>query len=98
MNKTPKRSIKGVVVSDKMDKTVIVQTDTYKQHPKYKKRYKITKKYFAHNLGNKAKTGDNVVIEEIRPMSRNKRWTVKTISISHAQANIEQDDDKESKE
>ena len=70
------RSLKGVVVSDKMDKTIVVSVDRYKEHPKYKKRYKISKKYKAHDEKNEYKIGDKVVIHESRPLSKDKKWEV----------------------
>ena len=73
------RLFKGVIVSDKMDKTVIVLVNRYKKHPKYKKRYKISKKYKAHDENNKFKTGDKVVIQETRPISKDKKWIVKDL-------------------
>jgi len=74
--KTSKRTLKGVVVSDKMDKTIVVLVEKLKQHPRYKKRYKIHKKYKAHDPENKYKIGDKVVIQESRPLSKEKRWIV----------------------
>ena len=73
------RLFKGVITSDKMDKTVTVLVNRYKQHPKYKKRYKISKKYKAHDEKNKFKTGDKVVIQETRPISKDKKWEVKDL-------------------
>jgi len=70
------RTIKGVVVSNKMDKTAVVEVTTYKSHPKYKKRYKVTKKFKAHDEENKFKTGDFVLIGETKPTSKTKRWEV----------------------
>lgn len=64
----------GIVVSDKMDKTVIVKVERIKVHPKYKKRYTVFKKYKAHDEKNEFKVGDRVVIAETRPLSRDKRW------------------------
>jgi len=72
----PKRKLQGIVVSDKMDKTIVVSVDTFKDHPKYKKRYKTTLKYKAHDSKNEMKIGDIVVIEETRPLSKEKRWRV----------------------
>lgn len=66
----------GVVVSDKNDKTVIIVADTFKAHRIYKKRYKITKRYKAHDEKNKYKEGDKVLIKECRPLSGDKRWRV----------------------
>jgi len=73
------RLFKGVIVSDKMDKTVTVLVNRYRKHPKYKKRYKISKKYKAHDEKNKFKTGDKVVIQETRPISKDKKWEVKDL-------------------
>jgi small subunit ribosomal protein S17 len=70
------RMMKGVVTSDKMNKTVVVAVSRLKEHPKYKKRYKITKKYKAHDEKNECKIGDVVLIGETKPMSRDKRWRV----------------------
>jgi len=70
------RTIKGVVVSNKMDKTIVVSVDTYKSDPKYKKRYKVTKKFHAHDENNSAKEGDVVTIKESRPLSKLKRWVL----------------------
>ncbi|MCR8969700.1 30S ribosomal protein S17 [Facklamia sp. 7083-14-GEN3] len=64
----------GRVVSDKMDKTITVQVDTRKTHPKYGKRVKYSKKYKAHDELNKAKEGDIVRIMETRPLSATKRF------------------------
>lgn len=64
----------GRVVSDKMDKTVTVAIETYKNHPIYGKRVKYTKKYKAHDENNQAKTGDIVKIMETRPLSATKRF------------------------
>ena len=64
----------GRVVSDKMDKTITVQVDTRKTHPKYGKRVKYSKKYTAHDENNSAKEGDIVRIMETRPLSKTKRF------------------------
>ena len=64
----------GVVVSNKMQKTIIVAEEQSKLHPLYKKRIKQTKKYTAHDEDGKAQIGDVVRIAETRPMSKNKRW------------------------
>jgi small subunit ribosomal protein S17 len=64
----------GRVVSDKMDKTITVQIDTYKTHPVYGKRVKYSKKYKAHDENNTAKMGDIVTIMETRPLSATKRF------------------------
>lgn len=59
-----------------MDKTIVVIVHTYKMHPKYKKRYRISKKFHAHDPDNKFQIGDEVTIYETRPLSKLKRWTV----------------------
>jgi small subunit ribosomal protein S17 len=66
----------GLVVSDKMDKTVVVAVETKKVHPLYKKAIKVTKKYKAHDENNDCKIGDKVKIIETRPLSGEKRWRV----------------------
>ncbi|MDD3453296.1 MAG: 30S ribosomal protein S17 [Bacilli bacterium] len=71
---TRKRELVGKVVSDKTDKTIIVNVETYKDHPLYKKRVKYSKKYAAHDEKNEAKIGDTVRIVETRPLSRTKRF------------------------
>lgn len=67
---------KGFVVSDKMDKTIVVAVDSYKTHPKYKKKYKSTKKYKVHDQDNKHKIGELVEIVPCRPMSKDKKYIV----------------------
>ncbi|WP_248929022.1 30S ribosomal protein S17 [Paenibacillus hamazuiensis] len=64
----------GKVVSDKMDKTIVVAVETYKKHDLYHKRIKYTKKFKAHDENNEAKIGDTVKIMETRPLSKDKRW------------------------
>ena len=64
----------GKVVSDKMDKTIVVATERLVEHPLYKKRIKMTKKYKAHDEENQCKIGDTVKIMETRPLSKNKNW------------------------
>ena len=72
----PRRVLQGVVVSDKMDKTVVVRVERRVMHPLYKKFIRRSKKYAAHDETNESKTGDVVRIRECRPMSRRKRWEV----------------------
>ena len=72
----PKRKLQGVVVSDKMQKTVVVKVERIKEHPKYKRRYKVHKKYKAHDEKGEFHVGDNVVIEETTPISKDKKWKV----------------------
>lgn len=64
----------GRVVSDKMQKTIVVAVDSMKRHPIYKKSYRWTKRYKAHDEENVARIGDVVRIEESRPLSKEKRW------------------------
>ncbi|HEX7056213.1 MAG TPA: 30S ribosomal protein S17 [Bacilli bacterium] len=64
----------GKVVSDKMDKTIVVAVETYEKHSLYHKRIKYTKKFKAHDENNEAKIGDTVRIMETRPLSKDKRW------------------------
>lgn len=66
----------GLVVSDKMDKTVVVAVENRAPHPKYRKIMVRTKRYKVHDEGNQCKEGDRVRIEETRPLSRTKRWKV----------------------
>ncbi len=70
--KKTRRQLQGVVVSDKMNKTITVQVSTYKTHPIYKKRVAYFKKYKAHDENNSAKVGDTVLIEETRHLSATK--------------------------
>lgn len=72
-----KKQLRGIIVSDKMEKTVVVRVERLKEYPKYKRKYKVHKKYLAH-LPDKShyKVGDEVIIEECRPLSKRKRWRV----------------------
>lgn len=72
----PKKQLQGTVVSNKMAKTVVVKVERVKEHPKYKRRYKVHKKYKAHVESGEYKVGDRVIIEESRPISKDKRWRV----------------------
>jgi len=69
----------GKVVSDKMDKTIVVAVETYKKHELYHKRIRYTKKFKAHDENNTAKIGDVVKITETRPLSKDKRWRLAEI-------------------
>lgn len=71
-----KRTLRGTVVSDKMDKTVVVRVDSTKIHPKYGKRFTRSRKFKAHDEKDEYKTGDVVKIQEIRPISKDKCWRV----------------------
>ena len=74
-----KSKFQGVVVSDKMDKTVVVAVERQVRHRLYGKTQRRTTKFMAHNEGNAARLGDLVEIAGSRPLSRRKRWTVTTI-------------------
>ncbi|MEK7072754.1 MAG: 30S ribosomal protein S17 [Patescibacteria group bacterium] len=71
---TIKRKLKGEVISDKMEKTVVVEVDRFQLHPIYQKRYKVSKKYKVHDPKNQYKIGDVIEIVESRPISKDKKW------------------------
>lgn len=73
---TNRKTLRGVVVSDKMQNTAVVAVTRYVQHPKYRKYYKKTKKYHVHNEGNRAKEGDMVTIRSCRPLSKTKSFEI----------------------
>lgn len=72
------KKLKGTIVSDKMDKTVVVEVVTLKKHQKYGGRFKVSKRYKAHDPENKykGKVGEVVGIEETRPISKDKKWKI----------------------
>lgn len=72
--KSQHRRFKGLVVSDKMAKTIVVRVDRRVMHPKYKKHYVISTRFKVHDPENKFHIGDEVTFEECRPLSRDKRW------------------------
>ena len=74
-----RKSREGLVVSDKMDKTVIVEVEDHVKHPKYGKVLRRTKKYMAHDDANACGVGDRVLLMETRPQSATKRWRVAEI-------------------
>jgi small subunit ribosomal protein S17 len=74
-----RKTLVGVVISDKMDKTVVVKVDQLVKHPVYNKYIKRSTKYKAHDEGNACKAGDKVVVVETRPLSKDKRWKVRQI-------------------
>jgi small subunit ribosomal protein S17 len=78
-SKSRRRTLFGQVVSDKMDKTVVVQVIRRYRHPRYKKYVQERIRYKAHDENNEAKIGDKVRIIESRPRSKDKRWSVQTI-------------------
>lgn len=71
-----KKKLQGKIISDKMQKTVVVQVERIKIHPKYKRRFKMHKNYKAHNENAEIKAGDTVIIEECNPISKEKKWKV----------------------
>ena len=92
-----RRTIQGVVVSDKNDKTIVVLVETYKRHSKYGKRVKYGKKYYAHDENNTAKVGDTVTIMECRKLSASKRFRLVSIdknaelSVKEAEAELKEE-------
>ena len=76
MERNERKVREGVVVSDKMDKTVVVVEETMKLHKLYKKRVKFSKRYKAHDELNECKVGDKVRIMETKPLSKDKHWRV----------------------
>ena len=89
-----RRTVQGVVVSDKNDKTIVVLVETHRRHPKYGKRVKYGKKFYAHDEHNDAKVGDTVTIMETRKLSATKRFRLVSIdkkaelSVKEAEAEL----------
>lgn len=79
--------LKGIVVSNKMDKTIVVSVSNFVKHPKYGKYYNVTKKYKAHDEGNKCNIGDKVEITETKPISKDKKFSVLDRSASGGKVN-----------
>jgi small subunit ribosomal protein S17 len=75
----PRKQKTGIVVSDKMDKSIVVEVTRTKQHPLYKKYIRVRKKFMAHDEEGQAGIGDFVRIEESRPISKRKRWALKDV-------------------
>ena len=71
-----KKQLTGTIISNKMQKTIVVRVERLKEHPKYKRRYRVYKKYKAHDEKGEYKVGDKVLIEECRPISKEKKWRV----------------------
>ena len=71
-----KRTLQGTVVSNKMMKTIVVKVERLVAHPKYGKRYKVSKKYKVHDPANTYQIGDHVIFQACRPLSKDKRWRV----------------------
>jgi len=76
--KTKGKTLTGTVVSDRMMKTVVVEITRLKMHPKYKKQYKVSTRYKAHDEERQYHVGDRVVIRETRPISKDKKWIVES--------------------
>ena len=74
-----RKQLTGEVVSDAMDKTVIVKVERRFPHPRYNKYVKKSKRYYAHDEKNNCSNGDLILIEESKPISKNKRWVVKNL-------------------
>jgi small subunit ribosomal protein S17 len=70
------RKLQGIVVSDKMQKTRIIEVERLKKHPRYQKYYKVTQRFKAHDERNEYKTGEKVIIRDSRPLSKDKRWVI----------------------
>ena len=70
------KQLQGTIVSDKMQKTRVVEIERIKVHPKYKKRFRVHKRFKAHDEKEEYHTGDKVVIVETRPISKEKRWVI----------------------
>lgn len=71
-----KQQMRGQVISNKMDKTVVVKVDVKKRHSKYKKSYTVSRKFKAHDANNEYQVGDRVLIEATRPISKDKKFRV----------------------
>ena len=79
MSSENRKQLTGIVVSDSMDKTVVINVERRFPHPTYKKYVTRSKRYYAHDENNKCESGDTILIEESKPLSRLKRWRVKEI-------------------
>ena len=89
MERNRRTSLQGVVVSDKMAKTIVVEVETHKRHPKYAKRIKYSNKYYAHDEKGEAKVGDVVTIMACRPLSALKRFRLVSIDKKHQESTKE---------
>ena len=79
MSSSNRKELIGIVVSNSMDKTVVIKVERRFPHPVYKKYVTRSKKYYAHDENNKCESGDTILIQESKPLSRLKRWKVKEI-------------------
>ena len=104
MERNRRTTLQGVVVSNKMDKTIVVEVETHKKHPKYLKRVKYSNKYYAHDENNVAKVGDTVTIMGCRPLSATKRFRLVSVDkkavepIKVAEAELVEEEKKEEAE
>ncbi|MDR3617663.1 MAG: 30S ribosomal protein S17 [Candidatus Obscuribacterales bacterium] len=87
----PRKELVGKVVSNKMEKTVVVAVESYAPHPKYEKQIVTTAKFKAHDAENTCKIGDRVRIRECRPLSREKRWLVVETTGRDNMTNVDKD-------
>ena len=78
------RTLQGVVVSNKMDKSIVVSVERYIKHPKYKKFIRKSTKIMAHDAENTCNIGDTVTIEEVKPLSKNKAWSLVSVDVKAA--------------
>ena len=74
MERNNRKTRRGIVISDKMDKTIVVTSETFTKHPLYKKTMRKTSKYKVHDENNECREGDRVLIMETRPLSKDKNW------------------------
>ena len=86
MERNRRTSLQGVVVSDKMSKTIVVEVETHNRHPQYAKRIKYSNKYYAHDEKGEAKVGDVVTIMACRPLSALKRFRLVSIDKKHLES------------
>ena len=104
MERNRRTSLQGVVVSNKMNKTIVVEVETHKKHPKYAKRVKYSNKYYAHDENNVANVGDTVTIMGCRPLSATKRFRLVSVDkkavepIKVAEAELLEEEKKEEAE
>lgn len=106
MERNRRTSLQGVVVSNKMDKTIVVEVETHKRHAKYQKRVKYSNRYYAHDEKNVAKVGDTVTIMACRPLSALKRFrlvsvdkkALVSIKVAEAEAALELQEEREAEE
>ena len=89
------RRLKGTVISNKMSRTVVVRMDRLEKHSKYRKYFRASRKLKAHDDGNETKIGDVVIIEETRPLSKDKRWRIVERHPREPELASEEDDTKD---